>query len=435
MIGEAMTLNRRQFLSGLAATAAGVGLAACGGKSGGGGGGGNAEEGDLKFAWWSNPVRTKNTNAAIEAYTKAHPKVKISAQPGEFATYWDKLATQVAGNTAPDLIQMDMAYIAEYGKRNALLDLAKYGADTSKFVAGSVDSGKIAGKLVGVNAGINSPTILANPKIFEKAKVAIPDDTTWTWDQLRDVAAEVAAKAGVFGYVLSNNEVLFQTYLRQNGKQLFTPDGLGFDAAAVGPYFDMTLAWSKAKAIPSPTQIGEEAAKSLDQQGLATGKAAMYYYWSNQVEAVSKAAGTEMKILRLPSLTGKATERKAWYKASMLWSASSRTKYPEATVALINWWVNSKECADLNLAERGVPANTEILSYITPKLTPAQANVAKFIADIKPELADTPIAPPPGGGKIAEVLFRYQTDVLFGRLSVGDAASKFVAEAKSNLRT
>jgi multiple sugar transport system substrate-binding protein len=430
-----MALTRRQFLmSGLAATATSVGLTACGGGSGGGGGSGKPDEGDLAFAWWGNAVRNKNTATAIEAYTKANPKVKVSQQPGEFSTYWDKLATQVAGNTAPDIIQMDMAYIAEYGKRNALLDLARYGADTSKFVEGSVDSGKIDGKLVGVNAGINSPTILANPRIFERARVAIPDDTTWTWDQMRDVAAEVTAKAGVAGYVLSNNEVLFQTYLRQNGKQLFTPNGLGFDAAAVESYFNLTLDWSRAKAIPSAAQIGEEAAKSLDQQGLATGKAAMYYYWSNQVEAVNNAAGTEMKILRLPSLTGKATDRKAWYKASMLWSASARTKSPEATVAMINWWVNSKECADINLAERGVPANTEILAYITPKLSPAQANVAKFIADIKPELADTPIAPPPGGGKIAEVLFRYQTDVLFNRSSVADAASKFVAEAKSNLR-
>jgi multiple sugar transport system substrate-binding protein len=156
--------------------------------------------------------------------------------------------------------------------------------------------------------------------------------------------------------------------------------------------------------------------------------------WSNQVEALNKASGGEMQILRFPSMSGKATDRKAWYKASMLWSASARTKNPQAAVALINWWVNSKDCADLNLAERGIPANTDILAYITPKLTPAQANVAKFIADIKPELSDTPIAPPPGGGKIAEVLFRYQTDVLFGRTSPADAASKFVSEAKSNLR-
>jgi multiple sugar transport system substrate-binding protein len=118
----------------------------------------------------------------------------------------------------------------------------------------------------------------------------------------------------------------------------------------------------------------------------------------------------------------------------MLWSASSRTKSPEETVKLINWWVNSPECADINLAERGVPPNTEILAAIKPKLSKDQAAVAKFIEDIKPELSDTPIAPPPGGGKLNDILQRYQTDVLFGRSSSADAAQKFVDEAKSNLK-
>jgi multiple sugar transport system substrate-binding protein len=430
-----MALNRRQFLvGGLGAAATSMALTACGGGSGGGG----SDDGtaDLQFAWWGNEVRNKNTAAAIEAYTKANPKVKVSQQPGEFATYWDKLATQTAGNKAPDIIQMDMAYIAEYGERKALLDLEKYGADVSKFVEGSVDSGRIGGKLVGINAGINTPTMLANPKVFEQAKMELPDDTTWTWDQMRELGAELTAKAGsgVVGMSSPFVDAFLSAWLRQNGKELFTENGLGFTADDVVPWFDMVLAYSNAKAIPSASQITEERAKSLDQQGLATAKVAMQMFWSNQVEAVNKASGGEMTVLRYPSLAGQATERKAWYKASMLWSASSRTKSPEAVVAMINWWVNSPESANINLAERGIPPNTEILTAITPKLSPAQATVAKFIADIKPELTTTPIAPPPGGGKIGEILARAQDEVLFGRSNTADAAKKFVDEATANLK-
>jgi multiple sugar transport system substrate-binding protein len=429
-----MALNRRQLLiGGVGVAATSMGLTACGGGSGGGSSDGTA---NLQLAWWSNEVRTRNTLAAIDAYTKANPKVKVSPQPGEFASYWDKLATQTAGNKAPDIIQMDMAYIAEYGKRKALLDLEKYGVDTSKFVEGSVDSGRIDGKLVGINAGINTPTILANPKIFEQAKVEMPDDTTWTWDQLREVGAEITAKAGngIVGMQSPFVDALLSAFLRQNGKELFTESGLGFEVADVVPWFDMLAAYQKAKAIPSASQITEETAKSLDQQSLSIGKAAMAMFWSNQVEAVNKASGGEMQILRYPSLAGKATERKAWYKASMLWSASSRTKYPEQAGAMINWMVNSPEFANINLAERGIPPNTEMLALVTPKLSAGQANVAKFIADIKPELATTPIAPPPGGGKIGDILARAQTDVLFGRSSTADAAKKFVDEAKANLK-
>jgi multiple sugar transport system substrate-binding protein len=166
------------------------------------------------------------------------------------------------------------------------------------------------------------------------------------------------------------------------------------------------------------------------------GKAALGASNSNQLEAISAAAGGDylMEMLRYPSLTGKATERKAWYKASMLWSASAKTKNPEAAVAWINWFANDPAAADIDKAERGIPPNTEILAGVTPKLSEAQQVVAKYITDIKTEVADTPIAPPPGGGTLGEVLFRNGIDVLFEKTSSADAAQKFVDEVKSNLQ-
>ena len=435
-----MALNRRQFLigaSGLAAAATTMGLAACAPGSSGGGsqGGGQGSANDLALAFWGNPTRNKNTQAEIDAFMKANPDIKIAGQPGEFNTYWDKLATQTAGGNAPDIIQMDMNYISEYGTRGALLDLSA--VDVSKFVEGTVDSGKINGKLVGVNAGINSALIFANPKIFEKAKMDLPDDKTWTWDQMIEVGAEVASKAGVpFGVAaLLQSDALFGTFVRQHGKELFTPDGLGFDVAEAQDWYDLLLKGQKAKAFGTPEQVSEEQPKPLDQSAIVIGNAAMQYYNSNQLEAVTAAAGGElMKLLRGPSLAGKATERKTWYKASMLWSASAKTKNPDAAIAWINWFANDPAAANIDLAERGIPPNAEILAEVKPKLSAAQQAVAKYISDIKTEVATTPIAPPPGGGTIAAVIFRHGTDVLFGKTSSAEGAQKFVDEMKSNLK-
>ena len=437
-----MALNRRQFLigaGGLAAAATTMGLGACGpGSQGGGsqGGGGQGGTINLALAFWGNPTRNKNTEALIDAYMQANPNVRIEGQQGG-SNYWDKLAIQTAGGKAPDIIQMDMNYIAEYGTRGALLDLG--GVDTSKFVEGTVESGKINDKLVGINAGINSALIFANPTIFEKAKMDLPDDTTWTWDQMFEVGAEVALKAGVpFGVAaLMNADAMFGTFVRQHGKELFTPDGLGFDVAEAQAWYDLMLKGQKAKAQGTPEQISEEYAKPLDQSAIVVGRAAMQFYNSNQLEAVSNAAGGDylMEMLRGPSMTGKATARKTWYKASMLWSASAKTENPKATVAWINWFANSPEAANIEKAERGIPPNAEILTEVEPSLSPAQKVVAQYISDIKPEVANTPIAPPPGGGTISEILFRHGVDVLFGRMSSAEGAQKFVDELKSNLHS
>ena len=436
-----MAINRRQFLlgaGGLAAAATTGGLTACApGSVGGGNEGGGNESGatTLALTWWGNPTRNKNTQAMIDAYTKANPNVKIEPQPGEGASYWDKLATQTAGGQAPDIIQMDMNYIAEYGTRGALLDLKD--VDVTKFVEGTVDSGKIDDKLVGVNAGINSALFFANPKIFEKAKMDLPDDTTWTWDQLIEVGAEVASKAGVtFGVAaLINADAMFGTFVRQHGKELFTPDGLGFEVAEAQAWYDLLLKGVKAKAFGRPEQISEEIAKPLDQSAIVVGTAGIQFYNSNQLEAVTNAAGGElMEMLRGPSMTGKATDRKTWYKASMLWSASARTKNPEAVVAWIDWFANSPEAGNIEKAERGIPPNSELQEAVKPNLSPSQQKVLQYITDIAPEVANTPIAPPPGGGTIAEKLQRHGLEVLFGRASSADAAQKFVDELKADLQ-
>jgi multiple sugar transport system substrate-binding protein len=290
--------------------------------------------------------------------------------------------------------------------------------------------------VVGINAGINTVTIMVNPKTFQKAGMDLPDDMTWTWDQLIDVSAEVAKKADLtFGAAsLFVSDTMFQAWLRQQGKDLWTADGLGFDPSDAQGWMEQMVKAQKAGAIGTPSQITEESTKSLDQSTLAVGTGAMQTYWSNQVEALNASSGGKLTILRFPSLAGNANERKAWYKASMLWSASAKTKNPDAVVALIDWWVNSPESADINLAERGIPANAEMQAAITPKLSEAQKNVLKFITDIKPELSTPPVAPPPGGGTFAATFLRYETEVLFGRQSPAEASTKLVDEVKSNLQ-
>ena len=100
-----------------------------------------------------------------------------------------------------------------------------------------------------------------------------------------------------------------------------------------------------------------------------------------------------MAMLRFPSLTGKATDRKAWYKASHAVVGLGQDEEPGRCGRLINWWVNSTDAADINLAERGIPATREIQAAIEPKLSKAQQTVSKYIEDIKPELARHPDRP------------------------------------------
>ena len=428
----------RRRLRALAATAlAAVLLAAsaCGGGSGGASANGEVT---LRFNWWGSDTRHKITQQVIDAFEKDHPKIKIKGEFGEWAGYWDKLATTVAANDAPDIIQMDEKYLREYADRGALLDLKKAdGLDTSKFEPDTLAAGEFDNGLYGLNAGINAFTLVANPAVFKAAGVALPDDATWTWDQYRQLAQEITKKSNgkAFGTgAYGTSDASLNMWARQHGQSLFTKDGkLGVTKDGLTEFWSSLVKMQEVQAIPSAAFVSQDLSAPLDQSGMATGKLAMSFAWSNQLNALSKASGQQLKLLRLPSVTGRASENGSYYKGSMFWSISSRTKHPKEAAEFVSYLANNQTAGNLLLAERGVPPNTEIRAAVASKLKPADAASQKFIQTIAKELGEPSPPPPVGGGQVEKIEQRYTTEVLFGRLKPDQAAQRFVDEVDGQL--
>src|SRR5690606_13333496 len=78
---------------------------------------------EVSFTFWGPSFYQDFTAQMVEAFRKAAPDVDVALQPSEWDGYWDKLATQVAGGTPPDVINMDGKFIAEYSGRGVLADL------------------------------------------------------------------------------------------------------------------------------------------------------------------------------------------------------------------------------------------------------------------------------------------------------------------------
>lgn len=93
--------RRVRALAAVAMAAALLATSACGGDSGGGGGDSASGEVTLRFNWWGSDTRHKITQQVIDSFQKENPNIKIKGEFGEWAGYWDKLATTVAANDAP----------------------------------------------------------------------------------------------------------------------------------------------------------------------------------------------------------------------------------------------------------------------------------------------------------------------------------------------
>ena len=389
----------------------------------------------IRFAWWGNDTRNKLTTQVIEAYEKANPDVDVQGEPTEWGGYWDKLATQVAANDAPDVIQMDEKYISEYGKRGVLMDLGSI--NTADFAPGTVDVGKVGDKLVGINIGINAPALVANPKVFADAGVPMPNDATWTWDEFHTIAKQISAKGNgqVFGSagMLSVDSSL-KAWLRQHGKEQWTADGQGYQPADVASFY----AWGKSLhadgSFPSAALTSEDEGKTLDQTLIAQSKVGMGTLWSSQINAMDKASGQDLALLALPSQTGQMKDAGLWYKASMYWSASARTKNADEVKKFIDYLSNSTEAGAIMGTERGFPPNLKVRSAIEGKFTASDKKVVDYLGKIEPNLGPTSLVPPQGGGQSPDIQKRHAQNVYFDRGTPESEAKAFYDEVKSVIK-
>ena len=199
-------------------------------------GGGNADNGqaEIRFIWWGNDDRAKVTNEAVKLFESRNANIKVSTSFQNFQNYFEKLSTEIAGGNAPDVIQMDYRYLNEYAGRNVLLDLTPYvGKEirTADWNPGFIGSGKLKGKQVALPLAQNATTIVYDPKLFESAGVKAPE-IGWTWAEYKELAGKIQASTGgrVAGSTdFGGTEDVFESWLRQRGKQLYSDDGkLGY---------------------------------------------------------------------------------------------------------------------------------------------------------------------------------------------------------------
>ena len=390
----------------------------------------------LRVSTWGNDSRLKLTQQAVDAFTAANPDIKVTVENNDWTAYWDKLATMTAGDNSPDVIQMDESYIAAYGARDALLDLGKVkdNLDLSAMNPKVLDTGKVGGTLVGAPIGVANFSIGVNPEVLKKAGVSMPNDKTWTWDQFAQVAAQVTGKLGSQGVYgldgFGTAAAELGAWARQKGEEVWPTEGPGVSQATITSFFDYANKLVAMKATPPAGRQVENATAVLDQSLFATNKAAFHLLFHTQISAFGTASGTEMKLLRIPAQAA-AEPPKMVDKASMYWSVSSRSKHAEAGARLIDFLLTDPAATKILVTERGIPAIPAVQKEIAPLLDPQAKIALEFSQSIAPELVPPPQVTPPNASGFSTEFTPVGTDVLFGRSSPADGATKVLAIIQS----
>ncbi|WHY21675.1 extracellular solute-binding protein [Paenibacillus sp. G2S3] len=391
----------------------------------------SAEPVTLRIAWWGGDTRHSYTQQVIDMYEAKYPNVTIEPEYASFDDYWKKLAPQAAANRLPDIVQMDISYINQYGSNGQLEDLKPY--LNSQIQVGDVNenvlsTGVINEKQFGIPLGVNVLGFQYDPELLKKAGVdSIPEN--WTWDQYKEIAAK-AKSAGLYIDGSMAADVFFNYYLRTKGLALYNNDGsaLGYeDDALFTDFFGMLSGLIKDGAVPSQDKLSQNKGV-IEESDIVKGTGIGVWQWSNQYVALQIAVNRPMALAQMP---GPDMEKGLYMQPSMYWSVTSNSKVKEEAAKFVDFWINDPDANNLIKGERGVPISSKIKESVASQLTDSGKQVFKFVADMEP--TTSPMSPPVGSPEVVALLTDLAEQMNFGKIDPAAAAAQFRKEANAIL--
>ena len=395
----------------------------------------------LKITWWGGQGRHDYTQKMLDAYTASHPNVTFEAMPSGWDGYFDKLATQAASGSMPDIVQMDYLYITTYAKNNSLADLQQFvddgTIDTSKIDQNLLNTGNINGKLNGMVLSSSYLSVGYNPEVLADAGVTEPD-SSWTWDDFIQTAETVKEKTGKYGMAGGpvDDTNLFNYWVRQHGESLFSEDkkAIGYaDDKLCSDFIQMWADLMAKGAAPNPDEYA--AIQTLGQEAgpVVTGEGATMIEWNNYANKVA-SVNDKLKITSLP-LSDNTEYKGLWNKPGMFLTISETSAHKKEAAEFINWFVNSEEANDIMMGERGTPASSAVREHMksTGKLSPQQEEMFNYL-DITADICgETPAPDPIGMSEINEAFKNAAYSAFYGQVSAEEAAKTFREEANAIL--
>jgi multiple sugar transport system substrate-binding protein len=432
-----LSTERRKFLkAGLAAVAGPslLSLVGCAGQ-----GGSTTSTVPLKLEFWGTTERDKRTKQVIDLFQKSHPNVKVSSSFTDFASYWTKLGTEISAGNPPDLLQMDMAYLAQYIQKDLLVNLSKHipkPINLSDFDSVLLKGCEYDGSIYGIPLGGNYQVSFYRTDMLAKAGVSNPDPGM-TWEQFAVFAKNIskALGKGVWGTEDgSNNGIIFEVYLRQRGKGTYTKEGqLGYGKQELVDWWSY---WEDMRGsgacVPADLGVGVTTAPAVPDSLLINGKTAFHYDWSNLIVAWQKFSPNKLGMAIFPQGSTGA-QMGHYFKVSQMISVSSKTKHLEDALNFVDFMINDTGAIKALDIERGVPGPAKAHDILRPQLTDAQLDQLNYITLAAKYASPKTIIDPPAASQVSTAFGLYAGKVGFKQLSISDAADQFLSEAQKLL--
>ncbi|MDE5947104.1 MAG: ABC transporter substrate-binding protein [Oscillospiraceae bacterium] len=325
---------------------------------------GSLDKCTLRFSWWGGDDRHDATLKAIELWNKKYPDIKIEAEYGGWDGWTEKLNTQISGDTAPDIMQINYDWLINLSKDGLgfydLNNLKDY-IDLSGYDNEILSFGMREDKLNAITISMSGRGLFFNKDIYSEIDAEIPEswkDLIYLGNKFKEYEKyplDLDIQSGASAWYLS------VVYVQQmTGKQFITMEGeLGFTSDDIKTALDFYKSLEDNHVIRSVKTRAEQDGNSALYQSpkFIDGTIAGVLEWGS-------AVGKYENVLKNSSLVAghylKSSDGNSsgWMiKPSLMYAISDDTKYPDEAGAFLDFLLNDEECAEILGTSRGIPAN------------------------------------------------------------------------------
>ncbi len=398
----------------------------------------NVEQGAEIALWtfWLSPTFDDYIKATIARFEATYPGVKVNWEDHQ-ATFQDDLKNSFAAGNAPDVINLSVGegWVSDYATRDLLLDLDANVPAAVKdiYFEGLWKSQNVDGKNYQFPWYQGVSVELINKRIYEEGAGLSVADFPKTVEELPAVCQTIKDKTGsLCDLRLTVNDLLAQMVYEGDVKVL-ADDGKSFtfDSPEAVAWLQMYVDMVKAGTVDQAALTTQD-----DRVGLlifSAGQAPFYQTGPNLIREVkSNNASLYEDLAVVPAPVGKSG---VLGKGLMGMSVKADTKFPNASIALAQYFTNPRAMVEFAKQVAVYPSSAEAFEdpffSSTPELIEDSARpiagetIAKY-ADIVPTI--------PNKADVNQIVLDAIEKALFADTPAQQALTEAVAEANKLLQ-
>lgn len=433
-------ISRRSFLGAAAGVGALAALSGCAGLSPG-------TSQPMQVSSYGDQGKLKLRDEVVEKFNDEHKGAKLGFEGVASADYWDKLATQVAGGDAPDIINIDSVHIAQYGASGQLLPLDEFipsTIHTDYFDKNLLIQGRLNGKLYGLPLSAAAYGMGFDATVLGELGIPEPDGS-WTWDDYAALANEIhkaGAGKGLYGCADEGGDLpTLEIFLRGRGEELVNPANtkeLGFSVDSLAAWYDF---WEKLRHSGGcvPPDIGANFVYGdWPNSPIVTKKAVMEHIATSNLDGGFQSLTKDEIKLVLPPVATRSGKQGQFLVPSSLWALSAKTKDKKLGAQFLEWFNTNPSVAEILGFVSGPPASEKTLGVLESKpLSSSDAMVVNYMK-IASKGSFTPPPPQPSAfvqiGQAGGLLTLTNQDIAFGKQKLPAAARSMYAHSAALLK-